>query len=234
MKFFEELFRNSVESNGGHSVEVLLASLGAATVLGAAVAGLYLWSCRHRESAPGLPSTLVLLSILITMVTMAIGDRAATAFTLVGTLAIVRFRTPVRDIRDTAFVILAVAVGLSNGADNIQVAIIGTGFVALVVVCIGLWTSRHGSELDADGWARLDLRLEDPSVTGQEVDEVLKAELTGIRLLSVRRDKDEALRMSYSIHLRSRSQAPKVIDAVTGNLKVRRAIISFEDDDLST
>ena len=50
----------------------------------------------------------MLLTILIAMVTMVIGNNMARAFGLVGALSIVRFRTVVEDTRDTAFVIFAV------------------------------------------------------------------------------------------------------------------------------
>ena len=64
----------------------------------------------------------MLLSILIAMVTQVIGDNIARAFSLVGALSIVRFRTVVRDTQDTAFVIFAVAVGMAMGANNPWVA----------------------------------------------------------------------------------------------------------------
>ena len=52
------------------------------------------------------------------------GDRSdiARAFSLVGALAIVRFRTVVEDTRDTAFVIFAVIAGMAAGAGAYRVA----------------------------------------------------------------------------------------------------------------
>ena len=59
------------------------------------------------------------------MVTQVIGDNIARAFSLVGALSIVRFRTVVRDTQDTAFVIFAVVVGMAAGARDLVVAGIG-------------------------------------------------------------------------------------------------------------
>ena len=53
------------------------------------------------------------------MVTQVIGDNVARAFSLVGALSIVRFRTVVRDTQDTAFVIFAVVVGMAVGARDL-------------------------------------------------------------------------------------------------------------------
>lgn len=109
-----------------------LLRLGLAALLGGVVAGSWWVAARHRERTPGFGGTLQLLALLISFVTMAVGSNTAVAFTLVGTLAIVRFRTSVRDIRDTAFVIFAVAAGIASGTLEPLVAGIGTVFVALV------------------------------------------------------------------------------------------------------
>src|SRR4029453_12202540 len=79
--------------------------------------------------APSFPGTLVLLAVLIAMVTQVIGDSVARAFSLVGALSIVRFRTVVRDTQDTAFVIFAVIVGMAAGADQLWVAVLGSAVV---------------------------------------------------------------------------------------------------------
>jgi len=107
----------------------VLGRLVAAMVLGAIVAQVYRHS--RAEPASSFTVTLVLLAILIAMVTQVIGDNIARAFSLVGALSIVRFRTVVRDTQDTAYVIFAVAVGMAVGAHNFWVAIGGIGVVSL-------------------------------------------------------------------------------------------------------
>jgi hypothetical protein len=92
------------------------------------------WIYRATRSdlaiAPSFPGTLVLLSVLIALVIGVIGDSVARAFSLVGALSIVRFRTVVRDTQDTAYVIFAVVVGMAVGTNNFVAAIIGIGIVA--------------------------------------------------------------------------------------------------------
>ena len=96
------------------AIEVLAARLVVALGLGVVVAGVYLLTQRkpRAELAPFV-TTLVLLTVLIAMVTLVIGNSVARAFGLVGALSIVRFRTVVEDTRDTAFVIFAVFAGVS-------------------------------------------------------------------------------------------------------------------------
>ena len=98
----------------------VLLRLVVAALLGGVVALVYR---RTRfEPASSFTTTLVLLAILIAMVTQVVGDNVARAFSLVGALSIVRFRTVVRDTQDTAYVIFAVAIGMAIGAHNIRVA----------------------------------------------------------------------------------------------------------------
>jgi len=105
---------------------VLVFRLVAAAVFGLVVSAIYRGSRDASRASHSFPGTLVLLSVLIAMVTQVIGDNVALAFSLVGALSIVRFRTVVQDTKDTAFVIFAVAVGMAVGANHMAVALAGT------------------------------------------------------------------------------------------------------------
>src|SRR6187455_2238630 len=108
----------------------VLTRLIVALLLGVVVAWVYRRTRPAGEFAPTFPGTLVMLAVLIAMVTQVIGDSVARAFSLVGALSIVRFRTVVRDTQDTAFVIFAVVVGMAVGARDPWVALIGIGVVS--------------------------------------------------------------------------------------------------------
>ena len=107
-----------------HPRDVLI-RLVVAVILGYGVALIYRATRDRRDVAPTFPVTLVLLSVLIAVSTQVIGGNVARAFSLVGALSIVRFRTVVRDTQDTAFVIFAVVIGMAAGAGNLLVAGIG-------------------------------------------------------------------------------------------------------------
>src|SRR5207244_4097909 len=70
----------------------LTSRLTVAFALGCVVAGVYHLTQKRRDRATNLLPTLVLLTVLIAMVTLVIGNSVARAFSLVGALAIVRFR----------------------------------------------------------------------------------------------------------------------------------------------
>jgi len=123
----------------------LLLRLCLALVLGAVISGLYRFT-RARPETSSFPTTLVLLTILIAMVTKVIGDNVARAFSLVGALSIVRFRTVVRDTEDTAYVIFAVVIGMSLGANQLWVAGIGIAVVGLAAFLLMKRKKKPGAD----------------------------------------------------------------------------------------
>ena len=132
-----EWLSTSLSSNVPDPSPALLAwRIGMALVLGWAVTGVYRWARRGETVAPTFLATLILLSALIAMATQVIGNSVARAFSLVGALSVVRFRTVVKDTQDTAFVILAVVVGMAAGSDNLAVGLIGLAIVGAAAVAI--------------------------------------------------------------------------------------------------
>jgi len=134
----------------------VLIRLLSALVLGAGVALIYNRTRRLEEREPSFSTTLVLLSVLIALITQVIGDNVARAFSLVGALGIVRFRTVVRDTQDTAYVIFAVAIGMAVGAKNLWVAVIGLAVVGLAALAIHL---RSGKRVPSAAEFTLNLRV---------------------------------------------------------------------------
>lgn len=123
-----EQFQTTLTTGPSVPLPQLALRLATALLTGGVVAWIYRRS-RGVHGTESLPATLVMLAILICAVTQVIGESMARAFSLVGALSIVRFRTVVRDTRDTAFVIFVVVVGMAIGA--------GQPLVALATVAIG-------------------------------------------------------------------------------------------------
>lgn len=139
-----------------------------ALVLGFVVARVY--QRARREAPSSFTATLVLLAVLIAMVTQVIGDNVARAFSLVGALSIVRFRTVVRDTQDTAYVIFAVAVGMAVGASSLFVAAAGVATVSLAAWLVRRESSVVGP-LPFKLQARVALGQDAPSLLGPTLDQ---------------------------------------------------------------
>jgi hypothetical protein len=137
-------------------LDTIVIRLVAAAVLGGAVAVIYRATRPGSAVTQAFLRTLVLLSIMIAMVTQVIGTNVAMAFSLVGALSIVRFRTVVRDIEDTAFVICAVVIGMAAGASQVRLAL--TGLVVVLLTAI-VMRSRPARTPDALAWFTLSVRV---------------------------------------------------------------------------
>lgn len=159
---------HSLNEGGSVSLDLLVTRLLLSLLLGSVVAVIY--AVTQRKTRPELMSfvtTLVLLTILIAMVTLVIGNSVARAFSLVGALAIVRFRTVVEDTRDTAFVIFAVVVGMAAGAGYLLVPLVGIPTVAVAAFVL----SRLGRTSTAsNGKFILSIRL----ITGRDPNELFR------------------------------------------------------------
>ena len=193
------------------SVELLTVRLLASFGFGCMVAGVYHVTTRVKNRA--FLATLVLLSVLIALVTMVIGtneNAVARAFTLVGALAIVRFRTVVEDTRDTAFVIFAVVVGMAAGAGQMLAAAIG-----IPLVLLAAWLFRPRSSEPEPREATLILRLAVARPPDERITEMLRKHIGAHRLTGMATARGgAALDVTYSI----RSAGPEVMIALVTEL----------------
>jgi len=187
------------------SWEGLVFRLLLAAAYGAAVAVVFQLSYgRRKPDASIMITTLVLLSILVAMVSMVIGESVARAFSLVGALSIVRFRTVVEDTRDTVFVIFAVIVGMAAGAGSILVPLVGIPIVSVAAVLLSLTNSAPVRVESRETQSTLSIRLglgRDPDTL---LAEVLQRHLASFRLSGVETAKQGAsLDLKYEVELRS-------------------------------
>lgn len=77
-------------------------------------------------------TSLIMMSLISTMVMSILGSSLALSLGMVGALSIVRFRTAVKDPRDTTYIFWAIGIGLGAGSSNYYIVAVGTVFVAAV------------------------------------------------------------------------------------------------------
>jgi hypothetical protein len=208
-----------------------------ALVFGGGVSWIYRATRPAAGILPSFPPTLVLMAVLIAMVTQVVGDSVARAFSLVGALSIVRFRTVVRDTQDTAFVIFSVVVGMACGASDPRLALIGMGIVG--VAAFVMRTRASGPRVASSEPYMLDLRLGAKAELEATVGATLDAHLLGRQLASVSTARQgTAVDATYVIRFRpDRSidelvRALNALDAVIGvEVRMRSTETNGDDDD---
>ncbi|MCR1951597.1 MULTISPECIES: DUF4956 domain-containing protein [Clostridium] len=87
--------------------------------------------------------SLIMMSLVTAVVMMVIGSNIALSLGMVGALSIVRFRTAVKDPRDTVYIFWSISVGLACGVEIYDIAIIGSLFIAVVVFIFSINTTSR-------------------------------------------------------------------------------------------
>ncbi|MCL2662870.1 MAG: DUF4956 domain-containing protein [Oscillospiraceae bacterium] len=81
---------------------------------------------------------IVMVCVITSLIIITIGTNLVLTLGMVGALSIVRFRAAVKDPLDVGFLFWGVAAGLTAGAQLYSVALIGTGFIAVVYIVLTL------------------------------------------------------------------------------------------------
>ena len=82
---------------------------------------------------PRFNVSLVMITMVTTIVMVVIGSNISVSLGMVGALSIIRFRTAVKDPRDTAFIFWSVVSGLACGTQNYTIVLAGSVVICLVL-----------------------------------------------------------------------------------------------------
>ena len=111
-------------------------------ILSAAIIGLFIYisyTISHRSVlySKKFGISLVILTILTGTVMTVIGNNIALSLGMVGALSIVRFRTAIKDSRDTVYIFWSIIVGICCGVGDFQVAAVGSTITFLMLLLLG-------------------------------------------------------------------------------------------------
>ena len=138
---FSDVFRKSfIENFSGLSFGTSLAALASACLVGLFIHQVYKMTFTGVMYSQPFNTSLVLLSMLTTLVIMAVTSNVVLSLGMVGALSIVRFRTAIKDPLDLVFLFWSLSVGIILGAGMFALAYIGS--VVIGVTLIGFSKKR--------------------------------------------------------------------------------------------
>jgi len=117
--------------------------IGLSALLSLVIAYVYKLTHRGLSYSQSFIVTLVLLGVIVSVIMYVIGNSLATAVGLFGAFSIIRFRTVVKDTRDTAYVFFVLAIGMAIGTGNYLIALVAT--VAICALIYLLYFTNFGS-----------------------------------------------------------------------------------------
>ncbi len=121
----------------------IILALVVSFVLGMLIFYVYQKSFRGVIYNQAFSVSLALLTILTTMITLAISSNIALSLGMVGALSIVRYRTAIKDPADIIFLFWAVGTGITVGAHLHYLALVGAVVVIALLLTIGRKTSTN-------------------------------------------------------------------------------------------
>lgn len=133
----KEYFRNMLEQSGTLSFEQIALHIVVAALLSAAIYLSYWYTHVGTAYSKKFNVSLVTLTVLTATVMTVIGNNIALSLGMVGALSIVRFRTAIKDSRDTTYIFWSIVVGICCGVGDYPVAAVGSAVVFVVLFILG-------------------------------------------------------------------------------------------------
>jgi len=176
----------------------IMLCLSVALLLSSFLAAIYRWSHAGFSYSRGFLQTIVLAAIVSCVMIIAIGNNLARGLGILGALALIRFRTPIRDPRDIIFLFASLAIGIAAGAQVFLVAVLGGAFFGLTALFLA-W-SPVSSRREFEGL----LRFIAPSGSNLEtaLQDVFRMSCSSVELVSMREGaQGEVIEYAYQVRL---------------------------------
>ena len=223
-----EIIYDLIYSQEGLTVEEIAARILMSALLGAAIYLSYAISHRGTIYSRKFNVSLLTLTILTGVVMTVIGNNVALSLGMVGALSIVRFRTAVKDTRDTVYIFWTIVTGICCGVGDYLVAAVGGAVVFLTLLLFGCIKNDNrmllivrGSRAAESSVKALVFRLFDRKA-----------------ILRVENTTPETVELIYEISNRTLHRAekkePSICDAVYAVGQIEYVNLVLQNDDISS
>lgn len=166
--------------------------------------------------------TLVIVCTVTTLIIMTIRGNLVLSLGMVGALSIVRFRTPIKDPIDLAFIFWAITVGIANGVSYFNISIIGSVFVSLIL----LFLTRRD---DVDNPYLLVLEMP-PEAVEKDIKKIISSSVNKLKL------KSKTVNPSFAeltFEVRLKDDDATFLKTLREEMKVTKATLISYSGDLS-
>ena len=132
---FNDIFKSSfLESVSEFSIIDTLLAMAAALVIGLFIFMIYKKTLTGVMYSSGFALTLIGLSLVTTLVIMAVTSNVVLSLGMVGALSIVRFRAAIKEPVEIVFLFWSLAAGIVIGAGMIPLSIIGSVIIGIILL----------------------------------------------------------------------------------------------------
>jgi uncharacterized membrane protein YhiD involved in acid resistance len=224
-----ELLSNFSSVSHPQTIEQIVINLVIACVLSMLIVGVYRLTNRHRATNPSFVLALVIMAMVVALVMMVIGNSIARAFSLVGALSIIRFRTVVKDNRDIAFVFFALAAGMAAGTGSYLLSVFGTGTILVLLLILDF--ARFGQAPSGLYLLRFQYFTSDTDASSFKpiFDELLKhARRVSVKTVRM----GQFVEHTYMVRLKPKTTEEQLIRKISALEGMERVTLLTEDDEV--
>ncbi|MCR4961544.1 MAG: DUF4956 domain-containing protein [Lachnospiraceae bacterium] len=132
---FKDIFKSSfLENVTSISITDMVLAMLIAFAVGLFIFFVYKKTYQGVMYSSGFGVTLVALSMITTLVILAVTSNVVLSLGMVGALSIVRFRTAIKEPLDIAFLFWSIAVGIVIAAGLIPLAVFGSALIGVILL----------------------------------------------------------------------------------------------------
>ncbi|SDH62466.1 MULTISPECIES: DUF4956 domain-containing protein [Alteribacillus] len=110
-----------------------LAAIGLSFILSLIITFLYKKTHKSGRYSQSFVHTIIIMSVVVAIIMIVIGNNIAVAFGLVGAFSIIRFRSAMSDPKDIAFIFFGMAAGISCGLGFYALAVMFTIVLSILI-----------------------------------------------------------------------------------------------------
>ena len=132
---FNDIFKSSfLENITEFSATDTLIAMVAALVIGMFIFVVYKKTFNSVMYSTGFAMTLVGMTMVTTLVILAVTSNVVLSLGMVGALSIVRFRAAIKEPMEIVYLFWAVAAGIVIGAGMLPLAVIGSAIIGVILI----------------------------------------------------------------------------------------------------
>lgn len=143
----EEIFNYFYTNSANLGVKSIILIMLAGLLVAFIIYGTYRFSYKGVAYNERFNISIIAVTLISIVIMLMISSNIVISLGMVGALSIVRFRTAIKDSRDTIFLFWAITEGLCVGSQNFKLAIITTLFIAIIVLVFSIFSQERNKYL---------------------------------------------------------------------------------------
>lgn len=221
----EAIFSSITAYTSAINIGDVITTLLAALVFGLVIAVTYIKTQKNGLYSESLAVTLTILPIILAMIILFVGSNVARAFSLAGTLSIIRFRSAPGEPKDIGYIFFDIAAGLACGVGQY---VYGAVFVAVVCIFMIVIHKTRFASLKTSA-KRLKIVIPEDLDYENAFEDIFKKYTTEYKLIKIKTtDLGSLFELAYNVSMKEDGTDKAFIDELrcrNGNLSIILSLV---------